>query len=446
MTREAAVKPDGDEVKRLEGCINDMISVLALPAIWTGREPSHVVSTLLEALLGMLRLDFAYARLSAAAGGLPIEVVRSAPRPEWDARPAEVGAALARVSAGGASAAVRVPNPVGDGEVSIASCRLGIGSDAGVLVAGSRRGDFPTKTETLLMRVAANQAGIGLREVQLLGEYRRERTRVEGERRALASLVEHSTDFIGMATPDGQVLFVNPAGREMVGLEGDAQARATRVLDYVAEEERDRFETYILPTVLRDGRWEGQTRFRHFRTGAAIPMLQNIFVIKEPRTDRLLALGTISRDVTERLRSEENLRDSERRFRLLAEAIPHQVWSSLPDGSLDYCNRRWMDYTGLTPEDVRRDGWTTHIHPDDVEHHRRGVAGGQRPRPSVRSRATLARSRWPVSSLSVAGGPRPGCSRVTSFSGSAPIRISKSASGPKKLCATHRPISRTSRG
>jgi PAS domain S-box-containing protein len=96
-------------------------------------------------------------------------------------------------------------------------------------------------------------------------------------------------------------------------------------------------------------------------------MWQNLFVIKEPRTDRLLALGTISRDVTERLRSEENLRDSERRFRLLAEAIPHHVWSSLPDGSLDYCNRRWMDYTGLTLEDVRRDGWTTHIHPDDVE-------------------------------------------------------------------------------
>ena len=201
------------------------------------------------------------------------------------------------------------------------------------------------------MRVAANQAGIGVREVRLLGEHRRERTRVEGERRALASLVEHSTDFIAMATPEGQVLFVNPAGRQVVGLEGDAEARATRVLDYVAEEERERFETYILPTVLRDGRWEGQTRFRHFRTGAAIPMLQNIFVIKEPRTDRLLALGTISRDITERLRSEENLRDSARRFRLLAEAIPQHVWSLLPDGSLDYCNQRWVEYTGVALEE-----------------------------------------------------------------------------------------------
>ena len=45
-----------DEVKRLQACINDLISVLALPAIWTGHGPSHVLRTLLDALLGMLRL------------------------------------------------------------------------------------------------------------------------------------------------------------------------------------------------------------------------------------------------------------------------------------------------------------------------------------------------------------------------------------------------------
>jgi FixJ family two-component response regulator len=54
-------------------------------------------------------------------------------------------------------------------------------------------------------------------------------------------------------------------------------------------------------------------------------------------------------DVTERKRAEERLRDSERRLRLLAEAIPQHVWSCLPDGRIDYCNQRWMDYTGLIP-------------------------------------------------------------------------------------------------
>ena len=56
------------EIKRLKACINDLISVLALPAIWSGHEPSQIVSTLLDVLLGMLRLDFAYARLSDSIG------------------------------------------------------------------------------------------------------------------------------------------------------------------------------------------------------------------------------------------------------------------------------------------------------------------------------------------------------------------------------------------
>jgi hypothetical protein len=74
-----------DEVKRLEGCINDLASVVALPAIWSGREPASIVTTLLDALLGMARLDFAYARLSAAGGEARIEIVRPArdgPGPE----------------------------------------------------------------------------------------------------------------------------------------------------------------------------------------------------------------------------------------------------------------------------------------------------------------------------------------------------------------------------
>ena len=67
-----------DEITRLQGCINDLISVLALPATWSGQESAQIVSTLLDVLLGMLRLDFAYARLKHPGGEAPIEMVRLA--------------------------------------------------------------------------------------------------------------------------------------------------------------------------------------------------------------------------------------------------------------------------------------------------------------------------------------------------------------------------------
>jgi hypothetical protein len=46
------------EIKRLQHCINDLVSLLALPAIWSGNQPSQILEMLIEALLGMLSLDF----------------------------------------------------------------------------------------------------------------------------------------------------------------------------------------------------------------------------------------------------------------------------------------------------------------------------------------------------------------------------------------------------
>src|SRR5216683_697250 len=163
-----------DEIKRLQSCINDLISVLALPAIWSGSESSQIVGTLLDALLAMLRLDFAYARLSDSSDGPPIEVVRLGHRQHPSVQLQQVGQALSRWLTGDPAASRFVlPDPAGEGEVSIASFSLGLQEEVGVLVAGSRRADFPTDIERLLLRVAANQAGIGLQEARRSGEQKR---------------------------------------------------------------------------------------------------------------------------------------------------------------------------------------------------------------------------------------------------------------------------------
>src|SRR5438309_10680815 len=84
------------EIKRLQSCINDLISVLALPAIWSGSEASHIVGTLLEVLLTMLRLDFVYARLPDASDGPPVEVVRLGDRRHFSGQPQQFGELLDR--------------------------------------------------------------------------------------------------------------------------------------------------------------------------------------------------------------------------------------------------------------------------------------------------------------------------------------------------------------
>ena len=163
-----------DEIKRLQGCINDLLSVLALPAIWSGHESAQIADILLDVLLGMLSLDFVYVRLSEAIDGAPIEAVRVAQRRNLTVQPQEVGRALTRWLTGDPpTSPLVVPNPIGEGEVSIAPFRLGLQEEVGVLVAGSWRADFPTEIEKLLLRVAANQAAIGLQEARRITDQNR---------------------------------------------------------------------------------------------------------------------------------------------------------------------------------------------------------------------------------------------------------------------------------
>src|SRR5580698_926242 len=70
--------PDSaSEVKRLQRCMNDLVSVLALPAIWTGSEPDRILETFLDALLVMLDLDFLYARVLLEAHESQIDALRT---------------------------------------------------------------------------------------------------------------------------------------------------------------------------------------------------------------------------------------------------------------------------------------------------------------------------------------------------------------------------------
>ena len=80
-----------EEIKHLQRCVNDLISVLALPAMWSGGEPSQIVHTLLDALLRMLQLDLVYVRLKETGGQAPIEMVRFAQSQKYIAQPHEIG-------------------------------------------------------------------------------------------------------------------------------------------------------------------------------------------------------------------------------------------------------------------------------------------------------------------------------------------------------------------
>jgi PAS domain S-box-containing protein len=82
--------------------------------------------------------------------------------------------------------------------------------------------------------------------------------------------------------------------------------------------------------------------------------------------DELAQLGRVSNDTAQRLQDlYESLQSSEDRLRRVINTIPAHVWSTLPDGSVDFINQRLLESTGLSIAALLGSGWLSIIHPDD---------------------------------------------------------------------------------
>jgi hypothetical protein len=118
------------EVTHLKACINDLIGVVALPAIWSGGGPSEIVGTVLDVLLGMLDLDLVYVRLTDRVGEAPIERVRVAPSRPLMVRPHEIGAVLTDwLGEDPQQWPPLVRHSLGDEDLSLVPVRLGLQGD-----------------------------------------------------------------------------------------------------------------------------------------------------------------------------------------------------------------------------------------------------------------------------------------------------------------------------
>ncbi len=330
-----------DEIKRLQRSINDLVSLLALPAMWSGSTPCDIVHTLLDSLLRMLDLDFVYASLTNLVDAAPSETVRVAQSQEQMFRPRELCTFVNRwLGDDPQKRYLQERSHIGSEEVSLVSWPLGVQREIGVIVAGSRRADFPRDTEALLLGIAANQAVIGLQQARLLTEQKRvadeldqrvaqrtaelaaanevlrreaaERKRAEEALAAsehnLRLIVDSIPGFIALLTPAGEVERVN---RQLVEYGGRTleELRLWRTSDMAHAEDLPRVVPILARSITSGNPYDFETRIRRFDGVYRWFQVRGLPV--RDADGRILRWCSLLTDIDERKRAEDALKRSE---------------------------------------------------------------------------------------------------------------------------------------
>jgi len=411
------VEDPAQEVKRLQRCISDLVSLLALPAVWSGNELSQIVQILLDALLRMLNLDFICARLKNPVDAGLLEILRVSDSCKLRIPPQDISRVLnGWFGVDGEKSLPAIRHRFGDEDISIFLVPLGVDGESGMIVVGSDRLDFPGLTDSLLLSVAANQASIGLQEARLLAEQKRitheldrrvaERTaelaaandelRKEIVERKLAeerlrheelelkrseshkaAIVDSSVDCIVAIDHEGRITEFNPAAEHTFGhRRSDVLGRPLAdviIPPSLREKHRTGFARYL---ATGDSRVLGRRVEMNAlcSDGREIPVELTITRIPQ---DGLPAFTGHLRDITERKRSEDALRlahaqvlRSEERWRSVFENSAVGVALTDLDGRFIATNLVYQKMLGYTEDELQQLTFLDITHQENVEENR----------------------------------------------------------------------------
>ena len=229
-------------------------------------------------------------------------------------------------------------------------------------------------------------AGIAISELELrLTAARAEMARAVEQR--LALVAENSLDFIAIYDLDAVPVFVNKAGQGLLGAKDLEECRQIPGIDYFVDEDRDVVRNIVLPAVHQNGSWKGELRFRHFRTGAAIPVFYDAFRIDDPLTGKPINFATVTRDITERKQMEIALAEQTRLMALGADVgIALTQTESLPD-ALQLCTEAIVRHLDATSARI----WTLNEADDNLELRASAGAYRQFDEPYARMPASMSK-------------------------------------------------------
>ncbi|MET3499859.1 PAS domain S-box-containing protein [Mucilaginibacter rubeus] len=184
------------------------------------------------------------------------------------------------------------------------------------------------------------------------------------EQYKLLSLINHSSDFVSLSNLDGNVTYVNTAGRKMLGIKGANEHRRHNS-EYLMPDELDKLRDKVNPILMKHGKWSGEVLYRHFQTGEAIPVYGTTMLVYDAVTGLPQGRASIARDLRREIADKKALTDSERLLKSITNASPTVLWMADAEGNITYVNQTWVDWTGIKYEDNMGAGWINALLEED---------------------------------------------------------------------------------
>ncbi len=189
-----------------------------------------------------------------------------------------------------------------------------------------------------------------------------EQTRPAADPGALAA-IDGIPGFIGILAADGNVERVNRQILEYCGATLD-ELRKWSLIGVVHPDDLPRNIALFSAAIAAGAPYDHEIRLR--RHDGAYRWFSNRGVPVKDGAGTVLRWYVLLTDIDDRKRAEDLLFASERNLRETINAIPTLAWCNRPDGSNEFLNQRWHDYTGLPPEKANGWGWQVTLHPDDL--------------------------------------------------------------------------------
>lgn len=223
--------------------------------------------------------------------------------------------------------------------------------------------DFPTILRgTLAFDPAGEPLGIRLTAVAQTAARPSLKELEENERRFRAFFDQAS---VGLRYSDmtGRLVLANDRFCKMVGRTREELASVS--IDQVTHPDDIARNLELIVRMVETGEpFDIEKRFVR-PDGEVVWVSNHVSIVRDDQGVPIFVQG-ISIDVSERVRAEARLRESEERYRFLADAVPVIVWTNDLEGYVTYVSSSWTSYFGLTLEDAKRGAWQDHVHPEDA--------------------------------------------------------------------------------